>query len=746
MGDIEKFFNDARGVLEDLVGSSISALRPDNNNLFGNFKSTSLDENHRDMNTNLIGVKKKEESVSEYECGDKINKTKIDFGDSAHHTGFLAFLNSDVDKENLPLYEVKGKPGFMYRHPTQAPWNNWKNCTRDQLLAFAAGCWRAKKYDIVERLLDEHNKRPNAVGLPLCQNSEKDCPMTQKQFYETDILTPVDVMFLKICAGNFEAYKDPIGQLNLQIAIEVTDKNDISKEKNQLILQAIVCGRLDLYVEVHDNYKENIRYYWGDRPDGGGQHMPDIGEAFIRAIEQELQRYSEQPRPKRLGIPYNTLKEVLPAIFAGLIGGPAFSTLLLVLNSEKLIKALTTDLQVFGKEIENYFSDVLKNPLNIINIPFMPFNPVAQIISGLFNKTDLSVVYNRLNYLQGEIDTLKKRVEELVKMVHELPEIIINRMYSQQILLGIEKYKKTCNKFNENLSKGVSLEVVQNDFSDDFKNIHNTFYDNLLFYETKPEEFYKIPFIISCMNIHISTLSMSGKSPSYIGSIVKEYRNEVNKILNDSSVSSIKNQIESLVAIQVQNIINLKSLYTYIFKIEYEESMESYGKKLPPHFDPAEYPSWELSGTIKKMDYNFVEYYESDKINSLKELFDNPIITFSPELLPKKLEKVINQNGTFVYSGTYGKPTTFTTTIQLGDFEVLIKPSINSVWIASGKQKGVEFIYPPENVAFIDSIIQKNINDGEKLVNAGIILLDGLKELEKIDEIIKTCDELIAVK
>jgi hypothetical protein len=55
---------------------------------------------------------------------------KLDGGDSAHRTGFAAFLNSQRDRDLLPRFESNG---VMVRHPTQVPWNNWKNCTRDQL-------------------------------------------------------------------------------------------------------------------------------------------------------------------------------------------------------------------------------------------------------------------------------------------------------------------------------------------------------------------------------------------------------------------------------------------------------------------------------------------------------------------------------------------------------------------------------------------------------------------------------------
>jgi hypothetical protein len=200
-----------------------------------------------------------------------------DGGDSAQKTGIAAFCNSSKDKALLPLFE---SGGIMVRHPSQFPWNNWKNCSRDQLMAYVGGCWRGGQYGIVSRLLVKHAER-----LFTCQNTEADKPGTTKNPPIGDPLAPHDVMTLRVGAGDGVGYLDLLGQLWLQLAIETADP-DPQFEKNNLLVESIICGRLDLYVSVHPNYRENVRSYWS-----GWRNQGQIGEALIAVIDKELERY-----------------------------------------------------------------------------------------------------------------------------------------------------------------------------------------------------------------------------------------------------------------------------------------------------------------------------------------------------------------------------------------------------------------------------------------------------------------------
>jgi hypothetical protein len=201
----------------------------------------------------------------------------LDGGDSAHRTGFVAFLNSQVDKDLLPRFESNG---IMVRHPSQAPWNNWKNCSRDQLIGYAAGCWRAGRNDINKRLLSAHLARSTP---PTCQNTEETDGTTKIP----DFLGPHDIMFLRICAGDNAAYTDtPFGQTTLQAAIDFAGLQDTTVDQNNLILHTIICGRLKLLVTMMPQYEDSIRYYWSE-----WRGQPRIAEEFIWVIHEELKRY-----------------------------------------------------------------------------------------------------------------------------------------------------------------------------------------------------------------------------------------------------------------------------------------------------------------------------------------------------------------------------------------------------------------------------------------------------------------------
>ncbi len=147
---------------------------------------------------------------------DPANVAYADGGDSANRTGILAMCGSLADQRVLPLFEDGN--GWMHRHPTQQPWNNPKNCTRDQLIPFVAGCWVSGNTAIARRLLIAHEAR-NWV----CQNTERDYPGTTKIFPDMpDFLAPDAQQHLRICAGEMPGTQ---GIATLKLAIEQAHKH-----------------------------------------------------------------------------------------------------------------------------------------------------------------------------------------------------------------------------------------------------------------------------------------------------------------------------------------------------------------------------------------------------------------------------------------------------------------------------------------------------------------------------------------
>jgi hypothetical protein len=128
-------------------------------------------------------------------------------------------------------------------------------------MGYAAGCWRAGKLDITTRLLKAH-----AARHWFCQNTEDFNPVSaehiqKKAPFKADVLAPQHVMYLSICAGLDAAFLDLLGQFSLQVDIQTAEHN-VETDITNLVLQCVVCGRLDLFVTVHRNYKDALVNYW----------------------------------------------------------------------------------------------------------------------------------------------------------------------------------------------------------------------------------------------------------------------------------------------------------------------------------------------------------------------------------------------------------------------------------------------------------------------------------------------------
>lgn len=206
-----------------------------------------------------------------------------DGGDSANRTGILAFCGSPEDAANIPKFV--GADGLMFRHPTDKSdthdHTNPFNCSRDQLVGYVAGCWRTGRTDIVRTLLADHSAR----GW-LCQNTERDIRGGEKTICP-DPLFPHEQMYLKVCAGEKDAHLDLLGQAMLQATIEAIPLQPADVEINQLVLECIVCGRLDHFVEFVPNYQERLNDYWG-----GWRKQQQIADNLGEVVRIELRRYT----------------------------------------------------------------------------------------------------------------------------------------------------------------------------------------------------------------------------------------------------------------------------------------------------------------------------------------------------------------------------------------------------------------------------------------------------------------------
>jgi hypothetical protein len=266
----------------DVIGNAGSSPLPPDPSTLGAF-SPELSKLQRDRQGIIM--------MPQASCGEI--KPDLDGGDSAHREGVAAFCNSDQDKKLLELFE--NKTGWMVRHPTQEPWNRLDNSTMDQLRGFMVGCWRAGRTDIAQRLLVAHKARDWK-----CQNTfnPERCPkVTKGSPRPPDVVQPHEIMCLHIAGGLSTAYLDPFSQFWLYIAIQ-TAKKDKEEDNNNLMFISIVCGRLDIFLDAHPNWKDFVKYYW--------RSQAPLGEAVIEVVEKERARYAG--RTKIPLLPAETMK------------------------------------------------------------------------------------------------------------------------------------------------------------------------------------------------------------------------------------------------------------------------------------------------------------------------------------------------------------------------------------------------------------------------------------------------------
>jgi len=205
-----------------------------------------------------------------------------DGGDSAMRAGILGVFSSyfqEPPMENKQvLYEVRfqGKGiGLLIRHPTDVPWKNTKNFSRDQLIPLIS---IMPKY-VAKRVFWAHAKR-----LFFCQNTERDYVGSKKYpwphsfindkgkketrlFDWADTLFPHHVGHIALCTDSPWLY--PLFLLGvplLALAI-IFNSRKIGNEQNQLICMVTVAGPfwIWLYKKCNPMWAYQTRIYWDAR-------------------------------------------------------------------------------------------------------------------------------------------------------------------------------------------------------------------------------------------------------------------------------------------------------------------------------------------------------------------------------------------------------------------------------------------------------------------------------------------------
>lgn len=190
-----------------------------------------------------------------------------DGGDSAVRAGILG-LFSDDPITTICNYEAK--PGLLVRHPTQYPWQNPWNFSRDQMMCLVS----ALPPKVVRRVLWATLRR-----FCCAQNYERDHPGTTKYpwphrvdgkwraFDFADPLLPQHIGHLIVCARVYWLYPFLIVSWPLLYLSCLWNSTNVKTEQNQLICMVKKAGPWWVKVYKRHNvvWKLQTRYYWASR-------------------------------------------------------------------------------------------------------------------------------------------------------------------------------------------------------------------------------------------------------------------------------------------------------------------------------------------------------------------------------------------------------------------------------------------------------------------------------------------------
>lgn len=202
----------------------------------------------------------------------------LDGGDSSMRMGML-LLCGQTTACNVRLYEHELDSGILRRHPSQDPWSNPWNFTRDQLVPITAGLHRLGMESFCQRIFYAHAKR-----FFFCQNFERDYAGSKKfpwphtfindrgepetrKFDFADVLMPDHIWHLILCARLWYLY--PFAIIGIPWFILSLYFHSISshKEHNQIICQAKVNGKwaVKMFKFLVKDWRVDLWEYWADR-------------------------------------------------------------------------------------------------------------------------------------------------------------------------------------------------------------------------------------------------------------------------------------------------------------------------------------------------------------------------------------------------------------------------------------------------------------------------------------------------
>jgi len=334
-------------------------------------------------------------------------------------------------------------------------------------------------------------------------------------------------------------------------------------------------------------------------------------------------------------------------------------------------------------------------------------------------------------------------VGDLQKDIYAIPER--NAAFEAIIELSndIQQFAILTKSYNEELSKKneANINLLKSDFKELAKNMVHNFINYSSLHKTYPNA----PYVIACMNIHLSCLAIAGEIPSKIKAILElQYRPWFEQILiEDTSKITLSSIILDLQKKQLSNKLSIYPLYSLIFKIQtYEKILNQYG-------------DWGMDqqiieGEVKKIDYSLTKIFDDKKLSELQPLVERNIISQSdfPELIVEKLletEKfpgdLIKDLGTNESIKNYIFKVYLPVKLESSEIKIILSPY--EIYQICENKLNYESKPYPQYIPTLISKTQKDINEiGESIIRHGNIKYNCQLSIEKIDEMIQTIDTL----
>lgn len=194
-----------------------------------------------------------------------------DLMDSAHLVGIMVFVGQHIDINMVSEYV--NPEGYLMRCPINngcdlEP-NNYKNCTRDQLIPFIAALYQLKQYGTLRKVISN-------VGFRMW-NTETDKQGSTKKFPNgPDILDPSHHGYIRILTDRKPLL---IQKLWMLARIYINGKFTALKEPNNIIIMSYYYGYLEILKKRNPKLKEAINLYWN-----GWRGEPEIARDMIKKI------------------------------------------------------------------------------------------------------------------------------------------------------------------------------------------------------------------------------------------------------------------------------------------------------------------------------------------------------------------------------------------------------------------------------------------------------------------------------